>query len=63
MKAGCNGTIYTCIHNSQSGVVGLLDNSGILVVEYKYDAWDRPISAWAIWQQRRANAIRSAARS
>ena len=28
----------------QGDVVGLLDNSGALVVEYKYDAWGKPIA-------------------
>ncbi len=40
-KVSFNGTIYTYIHNFQGDVVGLLDNSGTLVVEYKYDAWGK----------------------
>ena len=44
-KVSYNGTIYTYIHNLQGDVVGLLDNSGDLVVEYKYDAWGKPIAA------------------
>ena len=43
-KVSYNGTIYTYIHNLQGDVVGLLDNSGNLVVEYKYDAWGKAIS-------------------
>ena len=43
-KVSFNGTIYTYIHNLQGDVVGLLDNSGTLVVEYKYDAWGKPIA-------------------
>ena len=43
-KINYNGTIYTYIHNLQGDVVGLLDNSGNLVVEYKYDAWGKAIS-------------------
>lgn len=43
-KVSYNGTVYTYIHNLQGDVVGLLDNSGALVVEYKYDAWGKPIS-------------------
>ena len=31
-------------YNLQGDVVGLLDNSGALVVEYKYDAWGKPIA-------------------
>ena len=43
-KVSYNGTIYTYIHNLQGDVVGLLDNSGALVVEYQYDAWGKAIS-------------------
>ena len=43
-KVSFNGTVYTYIHNLQGDVVGLLDNSGNLVVEYKYDAWGKPIA-------------------
>ena len=37
-----NGTYYTYLHNLQGDVVGLVDSSNNLVVEYKYDAWGRP---------------------
>ena len=43
-KVSYNGTIYTYVHNLQGDVVELLDNSGTLVVEYKYDAWGKAIS-------------------
>ena len=43
-KVSYNGVIYTYIHNLQGDIVGLLDNSGTLVVEYKYDAWGKPIA-------------------
>ena len=43
-KVSYNGTIYTYIHSLQGDIVGLLDNSGTLVVEYKYDAWGKLIS-------------------
>ena len=43
-KVSYNGVIYTCIHNLQGDIVGLLDNSGALVVEYKYDVWGKPIA-------------------
>ena len=43
-KVDYNGTIYTYIHNLQGDVVGMLDNSGNLVVEYKYDAWGKAIA-------------------
>ena len=42
-KVSYNGTIYTYVHNLQGDVVGLLDNAGTLVVEYKYDAWGKMI--------------------
>ena len=44
VKVSYNGVIYTYIHNLQGDIVGLLDNSGALVVEYKYDAWGKTIS-------------------
>ena len=43
-KVSYNGVIYTYIHNLQGDVVGLLDNSGALVVEYRYDAWGKASS-------------------
>ena len=43
-KVEFNGTAYTYLHNLQGDVVGLLDSSGTLVVEYKYDAWGKPLS-------------------
>lgn len=43
-KVSYNGVLYTYIHNLQGDVVGLLDNSGTLVVEYQYDAWGKTIS-------------------
>ena len=43
-KVSYNGVIYTYIHNLQGDVIGLLDNSGALVVEYKCDAWGKAIS-------------------
>ena len=39
-----NGIMYRYIHNLQGDIVGLLDGNGNLVVEYKYDAWGKPIS-------------------
>ena len=38
-KVRYNGTIYSYIHNLQGDIAGLLDGSGNVVVEYKYDAW------------------------
>ena len=43
-KVDFNGTIYTYLHNLQGDIVGILDNAGNLVVEYKYDAWGKPLS-------------------
>ena len=39
-----NGAVYTYVHNLQGDIVGLLDSTGALVVEYKYDAWGKPIA-------------------
>ena len=36
--------MYTYVHNLQGDIVGILDGSGTLVVEYKYDAWGKAIS-------------------
>ena len=43
-KVHYNGILYTYIHNLQGDIVGVLDNSGTVVVEYKYDAWGKGIS-------------------
>ena len=43
-KVKYNGTMYTYVHNLQSDIVGIVDSTGALVVEYKYDAWGRPLS-------------------
>ncbi len=39
-----NGTLYSYVHNLQGDIVGILDSSGSLVVEYKYDAWGKLLS-------------------
>ena len=39
-----NGSVYGYVRNLQGDIVGMLDNSGSLVVEYKYNAWGRAIS-------------------
>ena len=44
VKVRFNGTIYTYVQNLQGDIVGILDNTGNLVVEYKYDAWGKPLS-------------------
>lgn len=33
--------MYSCVHNLQGDIVGILDNSDVLVVEYKYNAWGK----------------------
>ena len=38
-----NGTAYAYVKNLQGDVVALLDSTGNIVVQYKYDAWGRPI--------------------
>ena len=39
-----NGTLYTYIKNLQGDIVGILNNAGSIVVEYKYDAWGKLLS-------------------
>ena len=43
-KVRFNGTIYTYLYNLQGDIVGILDSTGNLVVEYKYDAWGKLLS-------------------
>ena len=43
-KVSYNGNIYTYLHNLQGDIIGILDNAGNLVVEYKYDAWGKSIA-------------------
>ena len=38
-----NGTLYSYAHNLQGDIVGIIDSNGNLVVEYKYDAWGKPV--------------------
>ena len=44
IKVESNGAIYTYVYNAQGDIVGLLDNDGVFVVEYKYDVWGRRLS-------------------
>ena len=44
-KVSYNGAIYTYVHNLQGDIVSILDSNGSLVVEYKYDAWGKPLSS------------------
>ena len=39
-----NGACYTYVKNLQGDIVGIVDSTGALLVEYKYDAWGNPIS-------------------
>ncbi|MGM9673397.1 MAG: RHS repeat domain-containing protein, partial [Bacteroidaceae bacterium] len=39
-----NGTKYAYVHNLQDDIVAILDSNGTAVVQYKYDAWGKPIS-------------------
>ena len=39
-----NGTEYYYLRNGQNDIVGLMDESGVRVVEYIYDAWGKLIS-------------------
>ncbi len=43
-KVEFNGTLYTYLHNLQGDIIGIVDHSGKLVIEYKYDAWGRLLS-------------------
>jgi len=38
-----NGTKYHYLHNLQGDIIGIVDASGNIVVEYKYDAWGKII--------------------
>ena len=38
-----NGTKYAYVHNLQGDVVAILDSTGTVVVQYKYDAWGKQI--------------------
>ncbi len=42
-----NGDEYTYVKNLQGDIVGILDASGDLVVEYKYDAWGDAVSIYS----------------
>ena len=39
-----NGSKYAYVHNLQGDIVAILDSNGAAVVQYKYDAWGKPIS-------------------
>ena len=39
-----SGALYTYVHNLQGDIVAILDSAGAKVVEYKYDAWGKPLS-------------------
>ena len=39
-----NGTEYYYMRNGQNDIIGLMDNSGAVVVSYSYDAWGKLLS-------------------
>jgi RHS repeat-associated protein len=39
-----DGTVYYYLLNAQGDVVGLIDSTGVVVVQYTYDAWGRLLS-------------------
>ena len=39
-----NNVAYGYLYNLQSDVVGLVDAAGAVVVQYKYDAWEKPLA-------------------
>jgi RHS repeat-associated protein len=41
-----NGLLYTYVHNLQGDIVAIVDKDGVKVVEYKYDAWGKPLSGF-----------------
>ena len=43
VKVSFNGELYSYIHNILGDVVGIIDSSGNVVLEYKYDAWGKPV--------------------
>ena len=42
MSAGSNRYYY--IRNAQNDITGIIDDTGALVVQYRYDAWGKPVS-------------------
>ena len=43
-KTGGTEANYYYVHNLQGDVIGIIDNSGAMVVEYAYDAWGKVLS-------------------
>ena len=39
-----NGETYSYLHNLQGDIVGIVDSNENIVLEYKYDAWGRPLA-------------------
>ena len=42
-----NGTKYSYIYNLQGDVIGIVDSTGNVVVQYRYDTWGKPIGTTA----------------
>ncbi len=43
-----NGVKYSYDYNLQGDVVGIIDSTGNVVVEYKYNAWGRDLGKWTL---------------
>jgi len=44
-----NGTEYWYVRNGQRDIIGIVNNAGIQVVSYTYDAWGNPISTTGLY--------------
>ena len=44
VQVNYNRITYSYVRNFQGDIVGILDNSGTIMVEYNYDAWGKPLS-------------------
>ena len=42
MSAGSSRYYY--VRNAQNDITGIIDTNGTLVVQYRYDAWGKPVS-------------------
>ena len=43
-----NGSYYAYVHTLQGDIAAIVDNTGIKVVEYGYDAWGKPTKVWSL---------------
>ena len=44
-----NWVPYAYVHNLQGDIIAIVDSAGTKVVEYKYDAWGKPIAKPVSW--------------